>query len=356
MYKLQVTADKLNIRNSPSADPTYANWVGNMNNGEIFTAVGTVKGDAIDGNDDWYVDNLNRYTAAAYTTDVSNFQDWMIDLKLPEIWKIATGKGVGIAVIDTGVQNNIDQLPYNNDYYMFDNTENIEDTDGHGTYCAALIGLKSLKGNLIGVAYDSELFVGKIADSGSFDNNEIDSTRYADAIEWCANKKEINIISISWGNPLNNGQIKNGIQNAITKAINNNKIVICAIGDATSFGDNSQYFPACLNNTICVGSIPVEDKVYPFVNQFLSIAMNGCGIESFKIDNFKYSDCGTSWSNAIMAGILALIIQKLNYNYTSSKIMNILKEVIDIIPYSIDGITCNIPTLNSNKLFDFFKN
>ena len=43
MYKLQVTADKLNVRSSPDADPTFANWIGDMSKGEIFTAINRVK-------------------------------------------------------------------------------------------------------------------------------------------------------------------------------------------------------------------------------------------------------------------------------------------------------------------------
>src|SRR5438045_2789264 len=67
MDKLQVIADKLNIRSSPNADPTFANWVGDMNKGETFFATDLVEGGPVDSNNNWHLTNDKNFLSSTGT-------------------------------------------------------------------------------------------------------------------------------------------------------------------------------------------------------------------------------------------------------------------------------------------------
>jgi hypothetical protein len=350
---MQVTVGNsyLNVRtgapNVNAPNNTY------LNPGDTIEVDGKFyKGDSYNGINSWMKDAAGNFY---WSGGISLFQSWFNDLFIPQIWQYATGTGVGVAIVDTGVQTGITDLPLANSHFVYDGSDNISDIVGHGTYCAALVGLKKPQNNLIGVAPDSTIYVAKIADGGSFNNNNTDSERYAKAIDWCAGQTGVHVISISWGNPINDPNTKKDIQDAISRATAANKILVCSIGDATSYGDPTQYFPACCDSTIGVGSIPVEHLVYPYINNHLSVVLIGNGIDSIKIGGFMDRGAGTSWSNAIMAGIVALIIEKLNFQYDFPAIQRIMSQLITNQDYTIRQITQTLPNLDSNKLLNFFK-
>ncbi len=279
------------------------------------------------------------------------YPPWMVDLKIPDIWEFSEGRGVGIGIIDTGINLNNKDLEFNKaEFYLYDPTKSLQDFLGHGTHCAGLIGARNKHGKIIGVAPESDLYICKFSESGSLSDTE--AIRYADAINWCINNNNIHIISISWGGRLRDDEVKMKVEDAVNKATANNKIVLCSIGDASQDNDNSKRFPACFDNAIGIGSIPVEEKLYSFLNEHLITTVDGLEINSYRHDNDDLiSMSGTSQSNAIVAGIAALIIKRLGFVYTSAQIKKLLIDLS--VKRQILGkqFTC----LDGQKLLNFFK-
>jgi len=349
MYTLRVIVPKLNIRNSPLADPTYKNWVGEALLGEIVQATEKIS--------DWYKDDSNRYYWSGGVMDMAICPNWMTDLCLPEIWHYATGKGVGVAVVDTGIAQGIDELVYDTaNYFLFDPSASLKDSYGHGTNCAGLIGAKNTNGKIVGVAPDCKLYICKIAESSDFPNPDIDTVRYADAITWCADQPGIHVISVSWANFIKDKPIVDKIQKAINYAVlEKNKFVVCAIGDAVTFNDTRSQYPAACDNTLVSGAIPVEDELYPYMNASMTTAVQGMGIISYGINTNSEKFAGTSQANAIVAGIIALLLEKSNKKYTYPEIRQLLSAISTSREYTIGNATQKIPVLDGTLLFNQFK-
>ncbi|MCK9205485.1 MAG: S8/S53 family peptidase [Salinivirgaceae bacterium] len=311
------------------------------------------KGDSYDGIDTWYKDEAGNYYWSGGVNKnlepIIGYPDWMLKLKIPEIWEYSTGKNVGVAVIDTGIDSNNDELPYNEKkYFVFDEKVSLQDTHGHGTHCAGLIGARNKKGNIIGVAPNCNLFVCKIAEGGNL--KESDTIRYADAINWCANQDEIHVISISWGSFIDDVRIIAKLQGAINLAAQKNKIVVCAMGDASQFNDPGPLYPVSLANTIGIGSIPVDDFLYPYINPYLLTSISGASIPSYGIGNRVIKMSGTSQSNAIVSGLISLIIEKENFK---KKLKDIEKILLDSsITLIYQGVAMKI--LKGELLLEYF--
>lgn len=360
MAQLIVTVNRLNKRKViPASLPDKDSIAGEVLKGFTFDGE-EVTGVPLPTPEKWYKDRDGYFywggalavqqSVGGNNEQAGNYPDWMSHLNIPKIWSHYTGKNVGVAVIDTGIDTQNPQLLYDkNNFYIFDSNASLQDTNVHGTHCAALIGARNLQGKMVGAAPGCKLFVCKISEKGSLKESEL--KRYADAINWCAGQKDIHVISISWGSFINDQNKVAEIQAAVDNAIQKNKVLVCAIGDASQFNDPGPLYPASLEHTIAIGSIPVENVLYPYINKSLTTITVGLNIPSFGLNNTIISLSGTSQSNAIVAGITALIIEKKNLNYTPSEIKNILLGVSTLQKFN--GII--IPVINGDLLLNYFQ-
>ena len=356
--KLVVTANKLNKRKViPVAFPDTENIMGVVRKGFAFEGVEVVNtvnpelGKWYKDRDGYFYWSSGLLVQPDEQITISTIPNWMQTLRIPGIWRFATGKNVGVAVIDTGISMQNAELRYNkNESFVFDNGISLQDSQGHGTHCIGLIGARNKNGKTVGICPDCNIYVCKIAEGPSLDEPE--TTRYAAAINWCADQDNIHVISISWGSFIRNKEILNKINAAIIKAVKKKKIIVCAVGDASKFNDPGPLYPAAFENTIGIGSIPVKDILYPYVNHSLVTMIDGFNIPSYGLNGQILEMTGTSQSNAIVAGIVALIIEKKKFVYDIADIRRILLGTS--ILQNFEGI--QLPVLNGDLLLNFFQN
>ncbi|MFT9731132.1 S8 family serine peptidase [Mycobacteroides abscessus] len=81
-------------------------------------------------------------TATIPGTDFREMPPALRMLNMPEAWKISTGVGVVVAVIDTGATQSprLDRLVAGGDYVMGQYGDGLDDCDAHGTVVASIIG------------------------------------------------------------------------------------------------------------------------------------------------------------------------------------------------------------------------
>ncbi|EJR91171.1 S8 family peptidase, partial [Bacillus cereus] len=133
-----------------------------------------------------------------------------------------TGKGIKVAVIDTGIDSTHPDLKKNylKGYDFVDNDTNPEDIVGHGTHVAGII---AANGRMKGVAPDASILAYRVSDQGG--NTEMIIKAINQAIEDGAH-----IINLSMGTSLSGTDAP--LNQAIQKAIAKNITVVTAAGNS----------------------------------------------------------------------------------------------------------------------------
>lgn len=207
----------------------------------------------------------------------------------------ATGSGVTVAVIDTGVDINHPVFHLTVAGYDFigrDNNPAEEGTGpgyGHGTHVAGLIALVAPNAAIMPIrAFDS---------TGTAKTVDLN-----DAIIWAANNGA-DVINMSWGL----GTDSQLLNSAIAYADSLGVIMIAAAGNE---GSTTKQWPAANNRVLAVGATDQNDNRASFSNygNWLGVGAPGVSIYSAYPNNRWAWWDGTSFSTALVSGEAALIL------------------------------------------------
>ena len=278
--------------------------------------------------------------------DVPNVggNNWGADLiKAPTVWNNGyTGQGTIVAVLDTGVDYNHQDLKNNiwsnnkeiagngidddsNGYiddaqgWNFDSSNNnVLDNNGHGTHVSGTIAGENNGIGVTGIAYNSKIMPVKVLDangSGSYSN-------IAKGIYYAVDNGA-NVINLSLGGNSSNDTLKSAIEYASSK----NVIVVMAAGNN---GDSMPSYPAryAYNSGIAVGAVDQNNNLADFSNRSGSqeityVTAPGVNIYS-TIPNNQYANYnGTSMAAPHIAGVVALMLSA-NPKLTESQVRQII--------------------------------
>ncbi|REL27117.1 subtilisin Carlsberg [Thalassotalea euphylliae] len=224
-------------------------------------------------------------------------------LGIPQVWQVTQGEGVKVAVLDTGIDSDhqdlaaaiIDTADFTGD--------GIEDANGHGTHCAGVIGARLNGVGFVGVAPKSELLVAKVlANNGS------------GAYEWIANgvywavDNDADIISMSLGGPVSDPELYRAIQYALFYGVH----VICAAGNDGGLGTNTIGYPGRYGGVITVASHDRNGNPSGFSSKGGEVDVMAPGSDIWSTyKNGGYAELsGTSMATPFVAGLAALIVAK----------------------------------------------
>uniref|UniRef100_UPI003C307DBA S8 family peptidase n=1 Tax=Cytobacillus pseudoceanisediminis TaxID=3051614 RepID=UPI003C307DBA len=229
-------------------------------------------------------------------------------IQAPKMWNETKGKGIKIAVLDTGCDLSHadlkDRITGGRNFTDDDNSDpNIfKDYNGHGTHVAGTIAAHENDAGVIGVAPEADLLIVKVL-------NKDGSGQY----EWIINgihyaiEQNADIISMSLGGPADVPELHDAIKAAVKKNI----LVVCAAGNEGDGDDSTDEFayPGCYNEVISVGAINLERDSSEFTNSHNEIDLVAPGEEILSTFlNGKYATLsGTSMAAPHISGALALI-------------------------------------------------
>ncbi|WP_240468093.1 S8 family serine peptidase [Streptomyces dangxiongensis] len=246
----------------------------------------------------------------AAASDGVQSKQWYLDaMHADEMWKHSTGKGVKVAVIDTGVnpqtsslkgQVLVDEVPKAAKYHV------TQDYDGHGTTMAEIIAGTGAGGGIKGLAPGARIIPIRVGLDELKDANErARSLTSAKAIRAAADS-DAKIINMSYGSVYYNGDEEDALKYAASKG----KLLFSSIGNSGDAGNKPDY-PAKDPYAIGVSAVDktgTVGKLSTFGN-YVDMSAPGLNVPAW-CDNAFTRYCtteGTSHASAIASASAALV-------------------------------------------------
>ncbi|HPN52011.1 MAG TPA: S8 family serine peptidase [Anaerolineaceae bacterium] len=261
-----------------------------------------------------YVEPDYIFKADMVPNDPSYGAQWGLGkINAPAAWDITTGdSSVIVAVLDSGVDLDhpdlADKIVNGIDYVDDDSTP--QDTNGHGTHVAGIIGASSNNGiGITGVSWGARIMPVRVLDSnGSGYLSDIVS-----GINWaCSNGAKV--LNLSLGGRTDSESLKTAVDNAYASGC----FVVASAGNC---GDsyysyngctymNQPSYPGAYDHVFAVAATTSSDGHASFSTQgsYVDIAAPGKDIYSTMYNNtYTYKD-GTSQAAPFVSGLAALIL------------------------------------------------
>lgn len=290
-----------------------------------------------------------------------------------------TGSGVGVAIIDTGIDFAHTDLNVQPDCFFAKHSSSCQDDHGHGTHVSGIVAALDNSQDTVGVAPNAALYAVKVLDSSG---SGYDSDIIA-GLDWIATNAatvfpRIRVANISLGRPGTVGDnpvMQAAIQNVVSTGVT---VVVAAGND--EFSEVSENIPAAYPEVLAIASTSAEDGTGPrrggcagivipadtasyFTTDGDGVAIsapgearenvrNNCfinseGILSLQNGGGTTRKSGTSMAAPHVAGVVALMVEK-SGALTSEAIRTALKTGADNIgvapldsptsSYSFDGL------------------
>lgn len=245
------------------------------------------------------------------------------------------GRGVTVAILDTGMRPHIDfVLGKNRIVHFFDvkrGNVSAYDINGHGTAVGGIVGGSGLLsgGKFAGVAPECNFFVVKVIDDNGIGDTKsiLDGMRYVYANK---DKFGIRVACMSFGSePIDPDPISKG-----AAALWNAGIVVVASGGNNGPHKGTIKSPGISPQILTVGGVDFDENDNPFVAKFSSrgpykgferpdIVAPAVDIHTTTVGKAYTKMSGTSMAAPMIAGAVALMIN-INPDITPDKIKEIL--------------------------------
>ncbi|MGP4088210.1 type VII secretion-associated serine protease mycosin [Streptomyces sp. KR55] len=244
-------------------------------------------------------------------------------VNLDELWAQSKGKGVQVAVIDTGVDVKNPQLkqavdaskgknflpPKNAKGEKIErgNEQGTTDTVGHGTRVAGIIAARPAKGTgFVGLAPDATIIPIKQNDAEGNGTAESLGRAIRHAVD--AGADVINISQDTANAVEPDPRLKQAVDYALAQQV----VVVASAGNDGLGGNVKVTYPASYEGVLAVASSDRNNERAPFSQsgEFVGVAAPGVDMISTVPGNGHCSDNGTSFSAPYVAGVAALLKAK----------------------------------------------
>lgn len=274
-----------------------------------------------------------------------SYQWHMPSISVGSAWDLATGYGILVGIIDTGVayENygsyglapDLAGTPFVQGYDFVNNDSHPNDDEGHGTHVTGTVTQTTNNGlGVTGVAFDCSIMPIKVLDSGGSGY----VSDIADGIYYAADNG-CQIINMSLGGPSSSSTL----QNAVQYAYNNGVTIICAAGNA---GTSTPQYPAAYAQCISVTAVRYDNTLAYYSSYGstvditapggdLTVDQNGDGYadgvlqQTFEAPN--YTDWGywfyhgTSMAAPHVTGVAAMVMEAAGGSLSPQEVRDILE-------------------------------
>lgn len=251
-------------------------------------------------------------------------------------WGVTTGGRTPVAVLDTGVATDNDDIwPQVIASANFSTSTSDDDLYGHGTHVAGIVA--AISNNTIGVAGvcpSCTILNGKVLD----DNGSGTSSAIARGIDWAV-KNGAKVINMSLAMRVSSRTLEAAVNNAWNSGV----VIVAAAGNT---GAQAKMYPAAYSNVIAVAATDNNDAKASFSTygaKWVDVAAPGVSVYStFPNHHFALQDTynrsplfdigsGTSMASPIVAATAALAWSA-HSAYTNAEVRAKLESSADRIP------------------------
>ncbi|SDD86287.1 subtilisin [Natrinema hispanicum] len=231
----------------------------------------------------------------------------------------ATGTGVNVGILDTGIQSDhCDLTVTGGTNFMKGSPNDYSDDNGHGTHVAGIIAATNNTLGTVGIAPDSTLWSVRVLD-------QTGSGRWSDiaaGLDWCMSNG-IEIISMSIG-----GSYNDSVATAISEADDAGHLIICSAGNGGNNEDGSceeenMTFPATHSSTIAVAGMDEDNQSDTFLGEYSSLGTAvdllapGTNVLSTYLGNDYRQMTGTSMAAPHVTGVASLVWETMGASLTN---------------------------------------
>lgn len=267
-----------------------------------------------------------------------------------------TGRGVGVAVLDTGIYLHEDFEHRVADFVdIVHRRRDAYDDNGHGTHIAGIIGGSgsASDGKYMGIAPECHIIMLKVLDKKG---NGYASDVLA-GLKWVRDNREkygIRIVNISVGSFSRKGMTENSVLVRGVNAAWDDGLVVCVAAGNMGPGTNTITTPGISRKVITVGCSDDYKEVNVMGNRMIDysgrgptgacickpeIIAPGAGIMSCSNEEGQYqSKSGTSMSTPLVSGAIALLLQKYPYMNNRDVKLMLRERAVDLgLPINQQG-------------------
>ena len=254
--------------------------------------------------------------------------DGVQQVNAPQAWGYSQGKGIRVAVVDTGIDfTHPDLRPnYVGGTSFVPGAATPMDDQGHGTHCAGTIAAAVDGSNVVGVAPQASLYAVKVLDqngSGQF-------SWIIAGIDWCI-QNDIHVVSMSLGG----SSAPTALEAMCNAAWNRGLLLVAAAGNANRQDPvppavSNIGYPAKYRNVIAVSAIDSANVIAEFSSRGpeVDVCAPGVRVLSDKLGGGTTTMSGTSMACPHVAGVAAVAWGSHRFS-PNEEIWNLLAFTVD---------------------------
>ncbi|MHC5903650.1 type VII secretion-associated serine protease mycosin [Streptomyces sp. S6] len=276
--------------------------------------------------------------APAVGAETTRQRQWYLDrMQAESMWKTSTGKGITVAVIDTGVNPDnpdlVGRVLPGKDYATDEpgDEHTNYDTFGHGTGMAGLIAATGAnfggRGSF-GLAPGAKILPIRMPDSGKAANlaagEELFNEALAPAIRYAADHGA-KVINISMGVTETTTQVTDAVKYALDKGA----LIFASAGNSGNEANLPEY-PAAVPGVIGVAAVGKDLHRTPASNYGPQVDMAAPGEDMVHACGGKTGLCTTSGTSdaTALASASAALIWSAHPNWTNNQILRVMLNTI----------------------------
>lgn len=249
------------------------------------------------------------------TNDTYYSSEWhLAKTAAPSAWDYATGAGVTVAILDSGVDPNHPDLAgqFVAGWNYYDNNSNTADVFGHGTKVAGVVAaVGNNAAGVVGVAYKAKIMPMRVTDT----SGTATLSAFTSALTWAADHGA-KVANLSF--PV---QSSSTVISAAQYFKNKGGVVVNSAGNYGTLDST-----AASDALVTVSATESTDVVASWSSYGPSVDLSapGSGIWTTVMGGSYGSVSGTSFSSPLTAGVAALVLSK-NPALTPTQVVDVLK-------------------------------